>query len=91
MDFANLVMFAAKESKPVLPFLRWGMLGKIASQPTANPSGWVCYVPDVVVVTEATRFGNTAHNAHGCHESALLGPHVGAFLKVSPFIMPFLY
>lgn len=81
MGFANLVIFAAKKSKPVLPFLCWGMLEKTVNQPTANPSGRVCCIPDVVVVMEATRFGSTAHNAHGCHESALLGPHAGCFPK----------
>lgn len=57
------------------------MLEKIVNQPAANSSERVCYIPDVVV-TEATRFGNIAHNTHGCRESALLFV-LGAFLKVS--------
>lgn len=73
--------FAAKKSKPGLHSLCWGMLGKTVNQPTANPSGSVCYVPDVVVVTAATHFGNISHNTHGCHEFAPLGPRAGCFPK----------
>lgn len=53
--------FCYKEIK-TSSFLHWCMLEKTVNQPTANSSERVCYIPDVEVVTEATHFGNTAHN-----------------------------